>query len=54
MGIKTIGGSKKNKKSRIAITNVIMKDLSKIIKEYEKLPYKGYMWKRPNHEPTDS
>ena len=31
-----------------------MKDLSIIIKEFEKLPYKGYVRKRPKHEPTDS
>ena len=31
-----------------------MKDLSKIIKDFEKLPYKGYVQKRPKHEPTDS
>ena len=31
-----------------------MKDLSKIIKEFEKLPYKGYVRKRTKHEPTDS
>ena len=30
-----------------------MKDLSKIIKEFEKLPYKGYAQKRPTHEPTE-
>ena len=41
MGIKSIGRSKKNKKARYAITNISMKDLSKIIKEFEKLPYKG-------------
>ena len=31
-----------------------MKDLSKIIKDFEKLPYKGYVHNRPKHEPTDS
>ena len=31
-----------------------MKDISKIIKEFEKLPYKGYVRKRTKHEPTDS
>ena len=31
-----------------------MKDLSKIIKKFEKLPYRGYAWKRPKHEPTNS
>ena len=28
--------------------------LSNIIKEFEKLPYKGYVQNRPKHEPTDS
>ena len=31
-----------------------MKDLSKITKDFEKLPYKGYVRERPKHEPTDS
>ena len=54
LGIKTIVISKKNKKARYDITNVSMKDLSKIIKEFEKLPYKGYVQKRPKQEPTDN
>ena len=31
-----------------------MKDFSKIIKESEKLPYEGYVRKRPKHEPNYS
>ena len=31
-----------------------MKDLSKIIREFEKLPYKSYERRRPKHDPTDS
>ena len=31
-----------------------MKDLSKIIREFEKFPYKGYDRRRPKHEPIDS
>ena len=31
-----------------------MKDLSKIIEDFEKLPYRGYVQKRPKHEPTAS
>ena len=54
MGIKTIRRSKKNKKSRYAITNVILKDISKIIKECEKLPYEGYARKRSTHDSTES
>ena len=54
LDLNTNVGSKKNKKARYAITNVIMKDLSKIIKDFEKLPYKGYVQKRLKHEPTAS
>ena len=54
LGIKTNVRSNKNKNSWYAITNVSMKYLSKIIKEFEKLPYKGYVWKRLKNEPTDS
>ena len=28
--------------------------ISKIIKEFEKLPYEGYVWKRSTNKPTDS
>ena len=31
-----------------------MKDIVKNIKEFEKLSYKGYVWKRPKHETTAS
>ena len=31
-----------------------MKDISNIIKDFEKLSYKGYVQKRPKYEPTDS
>ena len=54
LGLKTIVRSKKNQKSRYTITNVGMKDLSKIIKGFEKFPYKGYVKNRPKHEPTAS
>ena len=54
VGLKIIVMPKKNKKSSYAITNVSMKDLSKIIKEFEKFPYTYCVRKRPNHEPTDS
>ena len=36
------------------IANVNIKDISNIIKDFEKFPYDGYVQKRPNHEPTDS
>ena len=31
-----------------------MKDLSKVIKKFEKLTYMGYVRKSPKHEPTES
>ena len=37
-----------------AITTVSMKYLSKSIKEFKKLPYKGYVRRSPKYEPTDS
>ena len=46
LGIKTIVRSKKKKKARYDITNVILKEISKSIKEFEKLPYEGYVRKR--------
>ena len=46
--------SKKHKKLRYAITNVSMKNLSKIIKEFENLLCKGYVRKRSKNESTDS
>ena len=48
VGLKTIVRSKKNKNSRYTISNVSMKDLSKIIKKFERFTYKGYVLKRPN------
>ena len=54
LGIKSNVRSKKYKKESHFITNVRMKNILKIIKEFEKLPYKGYLQKRPKHEPTDS
>ena len=53
-GLKAKTRPKKYKKARYAIRNVIKKDLSKIIREFEKLPYESYEKKRPKHEPTDS
>ena len=38
LGLKTKARPKKYKKARYAIRNVIMKDLSTIIREFEKLP----------------
>ena len=44
----------KYKKARYAIRNVSEKDLSKIIKKFEKTEKLPYEKKRPKHEPTDS
>ena len=54
LGLKAKEGPKKYKKARYAIRNVSKKDLSKIIREFEKLPYESYDTKRPKHDPTDS
>ena len=42
LGIKAKARHKKYKKERYAIVNVSKKDLSKIIREFEKLPYNSY------------
>ena len=44
----------KYKKARYAIRNVIKKDLSKIIKEFEKTGKVPYVKRIPKHEPTYS
>ena len=54
MGTKARARPNKHKKARYAIGNVSMKDLSKIIQDFEKLPYNGYERKRPNNDPSDS
>ena len=46
--------SQKYKKERYAIGNVSEKDISKIIKEFEKIEKLTYEKKRPKHESTDS
>ena len=46
--------SQKYKNARYAIGNVSKKDLSEIIKEFEKIEKLPYNKKRPKHEPTDS
>ena len=54
MGFKTKVRPQKYKKARYTIGNVSQKDLSKIIKEFEKIEKLPYEKKRPKHEPTDS
>ena len=44
----------KYKKARYAIVNVRMKDLSIIIKEFEKIVNVPYLKRIPKHEPTPS
>ena len=54
LGIKAKTRPRKYKKTRYAIGNFSMKDPSKIIREFEKLPYKSYEIGRPKHDPTGS
>ena len=54
LGLKAKARPTKYKKSRYAIVNVSMKDLSKIIRGFERLTYKNYEMRRPKHDPTDS
>ena len=54
LGIKAKARPKRHKKSRYAIENVSMKDLSKTIRGFETLPYKCYGRRRPKENPTDS
>ena len=44
----------KYEKERYAIRNASMKDLSKIIRDFEKFPYKVYERRSPKYDPTDS
>ena len=54
LGLKAKVRPKKCKKARYAIGNFSKKDLSKSIREFEKLPYESYERKRPKNEPIDS
>ena len=54
LALKTKAGSKNNRKGRYAIRNVSMKDLSKKIKEFEKLVRVPFLKKINKHEPTSS
>ena len=54
LGLKAKARPKKYKKARYATRNISKKDLSKIIRDFEKLPYESYERRRPKHEPTDS
>ena len=52
LAFKTKVRSQKYKKSRCAIGNVSEKELSKIIKEFEKIGKVPYVKRIPKHEPT--
>ena len=54
LGFKTKAKSQKYKNTGYAIRNVSKTDLSKIIKEFEKIEKLPYEKKRPKHESTDS
>ena len=54
MGFKARVRPHKYKKARYAIGNVSKKDLLKIIREFEKLPYESYEKNRSKNEPNDS
>ena len=54
LGLKTKVRPQKYKKSRYSIGNVSKKDLSKIIRKFEKFEKLPHENKRPKHEPTDS
>ena len=54
LGFKANVRSQKYKKARCAIGNVSKRNLSKTIKEFEKIEKLPYKKKRPKHEPTDS
>ena len=54
LGLKAKVRPKKYKKSRYAIVSASKKNLSKIIREFDKLPYNSYDRRRTKHESTDS
>ena len=54
LGFKAKVRLQKYKKARYAIGSVSKKDLSKIIKEFEKFEKLPYEKKKPKNEPTDS
>ena len=54
LGLKAKASPNKYKKSRYAIVNISKKDLSKIIRDFERLPYENYDRKRPKYELTEN
>ena len=53
LGFKAKERPHKYRKSRYPTRNFSKKDLSKIIREFKKLPYGSYDKNRPKHDPTD-
>ena len=53
LGLKFKSRPNKYKKASYAIGNVIQDDLSNIIREFDKLPYKRNYRRRYKSEPTD-
>ena len=54
LALKTKVRSQKYKKARYDIRNISEKDLSNIIKEFEKIVKVPYVKRIPKHEPTSS
>ena len=54
LALKTKVRPKKYKKARYVIVNISTKDLSNIIKEFEKIVKVPYVKMIPKHEPTSS
>ena len=54
LDFKTKVRPQKYQKARYAIRNVSKKDISKIIKEFEKIGKVPYVKRTPKHEPTSS
>ena len=54
LSLKAKSRPKKYKNARYAIINVSNNELSKIIKDFDKLLYKSYERRRPKNDPTDS
>ena len=54
LGFKVKVNPHRYKKARYAIANVSKKELSKIMREFEKLEKLPYEKKKPKHEPTYS
>ena len=54
LAFNTKAGSQEYKKARYAIGNIREKDLSKIIKEFEKIGKVPYVKRIPKNEPTSS